>query len=69
MQKELDGEIVKSVTHLHEGISQSLSSMVTSAVSGLSTTAGSAEVRTTLNNTDSVTTTLSTMGMDLYSNE
>jgi len=59
MQKELDGEIVKSGTHLHEGNPQSSSSMVTSAVSGWSTTAGSADVRTTQNNTDSATAKLS----------
>ena len=63
MQKELDSEIVKSDTHFHEGNSQSSSSMVTSAVSGWSTTAWSADVSTTLNDKDYVTTTLSTMGM------
>ena len=63
MQKELDGQIVKSGTHLHEGNLQSSSPMMTSAVSGWSTTAGSADVSTTLNDKDSVTTMLSTMGM------
>jgi len=54
---------VKSGTHFHEDNSQSSSSMVTSAVSGLSTTEGSADVRTTLNNMDSATTLLSRMGI------
>jgi len=50
-------------THWLEDNSQSSSSMAMSAVSGWSTTVGSADVRTTLNNLDSATTPLSRMGI------